>query len=179
MHDLACTLRPVANGALTPPMLPAAPPRGRFDPFGQLKGTWLEHFPFMFTTGATSVETQRSRVIQGAFQIVNITSNSQGAVAELNSLALFVADDDGQPTAMLSSGENVFAPMIGDTTTQQGAFPSQTSYLSVPLGYIHRGGTARLILQYNNTNAATRAVMALVSILHLRDAEPHEFTRRY
>lgn len=174
MHDLACTLRPVPNGALTPPPGPGAARNDRHDPYGALTATWDETFPFMFTTAATSVETQRSRVIHGAFQIVNLTSNSQGSASELNSLLLAVGDDDTAHVQQLGICGTTFAPMNGDTGDFAGAFPSQTSYLAVPLGFIHRGGTARLVLAYRNTNAATRAVMAIVTIRHLRPAAPHE-----
>lgn len=170
MHDLACSIRPRANGALTPPdaLGPARHERG--DVFAALVADWQEVLAFDLTVNATTEESVVSRLISGPFRIDEIGFRSGSAGGTSQQLRVAVGDDSPAPGAVVGSGHGVPASLTTDSSRTVGVFYATTIFERHRLSQIYHEGTSRIAWILNNTTGAAVTVLGHVIITHLR---PH------
>jgi hypothetical protein len=147
-------------------------PQLRLDPYPPLRADWESLHTFMFTTAATSTESQTGRDIYGPFQLIGIQANIQNVASELASIAVSITDSDAEPTALAALADNITHEFATDGTFAGNVLPWQTSNTNLPLGYVHRGQKARLTVLHINPNAATRVCQVIIRLAHLCPVTP-------
>lgn len=179
MHDVACGLRPGDLSARAQAGGVSQPNLDRASPYGALAEDWEELIGVYFTTAATSTEVHNSHVIAGPFCIKGLVVNLQNANSELSRIAIGVGDSDAASTSLLDIMTNISRESVNDASDTIPSIPWNSNIAQAFVGYVHRGGTGRIVVGHVNTNAATRTVQVLVRIAHLIPAcdahAPHEY----
>lgn len=170
MHDLACSVRPKANGATSPPDALGRPTLDRADPFPSLVADWQEVLAFDLTVNATSEEGVASRLISGPFRIdeIGFRSGSAGGVSQ--QLRVAIGDTFPAAQAVVGSDSGVPTGIATDSSRTVGTWFATTVFERHRLTFISRTGTARIAWILNNTTGAGVTVLGHVVITHLREA---------
>lgn len=168
MHDLACSLRPVPNGALTPPSGPGDPRPDRFDPFPELVADWQEVIAFDLTVNATTEEGVASRLIYGSFAITEIALRSSAAGNASQLFRIATGDTLPAPQAVVGSESGAPSALVTDSSRTVGSFYLTSTYERHNMHFVNRSGTARLLFILNNTTAGAVTVVGTLNLVHLR-----------
>jgi hypothetical protein len=167
VHELACTLRPRANGALTPPLLADVPPPPRHDPFPGLVPSWSEEIAFDITVNATSEEGIAGPVIYGPFTITEIALRSSASGGASQQVKIAIGDDNTPASTAVGTPAGVPDRIITDTARTVPTYYATNVYERHQLHLTHRTGTARLQIYVNNTTAGAVTIVGHIAITHL------------
>lgn len=168
MHDLACSVRPVPNGARLPSAGPGAPVLDRGDPFPVLVADWTEILAFDLTVNATSEEGIASKLISGPFRIDELAFRSGSAGGVSQQLRVSVGDTFPAAQAVMGSDSGLPTAQATDSSRSVGTFYATTVYERHIIRFVSQTGTARIQWILNNTTGAGVTVLGHVVITHLR-----------
>lgn len=179
MHSLACTLRPVANGALTPPAQPAAPVYDRRDPFPELVPDWTELIAWDITVNATSEEGIAGPLLHGPVMITEFAMRSSAAGGASQQVFLAIGDDQSPAATAIGTPAGVPDRLITDAARTKPSFYATNVYERHALRLMHRTGTTRVTIYVNNTTAGAVTVVGHIAITHMRPRRCDERTEQY
>lgn len=170
MHDQACPLRPVPNGALMASPALASPDHVRGDPFPPLVADWAEILPFDLTVNAGTEEGVASRLISGPFLITEVAFRSSGAGNASQLLKFATGDTFPAGQAVVGSDSGVLAPVTSDSARTVGTFYATSAYERHRLDVLSQTTQTRVQVILNNTTAGAITIIGHIGILHLRPA---------
>ena len=171
MHDTACALRPVPNGALMASPALASPDHVRGDPFPGLVADWSELLPFDLTVNAGTEEGIASRLLYGPFLITEIAFRSSGAGNASQLLKLATGDTSPAGQTVVGSDNGVLAPVTTDSSRTVGTFYATNVYERHRVDLLSQTTQTRLQVILNNTTAGAITIIGHVGILHLKPAQ--------
>ncbi len=178
MHDLACSVRPVPNGALTPSVGIGPARSDRHDPFPGFVADWQDVIAFDLTVNATSEEGVATREIYGPFILEEISFRSGSAGGSSQQLRVAIGNDFPAPQAVVGSGAGTPQPMTTDSARTVGTFFATTVFERHQVRVLSRTDLTRIAFILNNTTGGAVTIVGHVAITHLRELSVAELRQR-
>lgn len=174
MHETACYLRPGDRSQRAAVDPGPAPRTRRHGYLPELVPDWSETLAFDLTVNATDSEGIASTPIYGPFRIDEITIRSGTAGTNSQQVRFVVGNETPSPNALAGARSGYPSRLATDSSRTIATLFATAVYERHLVTQTFREDISRIAMIVNNTTGAPIAVMAHVTITHLRPAsDPH------